>query len=308
MATIMPRKLTMTSRVQDYLSQRRALGYKLYREGRQLLNFARYTDQSRHRGPLSAALALRWATLPRAVDPAYHARRLNIVRVFARHQAVIEPATQVPPRHVLGPDFRRKAPHLFTPAQLRQLLRRCSNLSGQLDPVTYRTLLGLLACTGLRISEALALRVQDVDLVQGVLTVRFSKWEHSRQVPLHPSALSPLRRYARRRTALFPQAQTFFASNRGQRLQYGAVNRVFVGLSGDMVPTNGRRHVRLHDLRHTFACRVLLRWQRRRRGVERVVVLSRYLGHIHIRDTYWYLTAVPDLLKQATAHFAPLSP
>lgn len=304
----MPRKLTMTSRVQDYLSQRRALGYKLYREGRQLLNFARYADRSRHRGPLSAALALRWATLPRAVDPAYPARRLNIVRVFARHQAVIEPATQVPPRHVLGPDFRRKAPHLFTPAQLRQLLRRCSNLSGQLDPVTYRTLLGLLACTGLRISETLALRVQDVDLVQGVLTVRFSKWEHSRQVPLHPSALSPLRRYARRRTALFPQAQTFFVSNRGQSLQYGAVNRVFVGLSGDMVPTNGRRHVRLHDLRHTFACRVLLRWQRRRRGVERVVVLSRYLGHIHIRDTYWYLTAVPDLLKQATAHFAPLSP
>ena len=263
----MPRKLTMTSRVQDYLSQRRALGYKLYREGRQLLNFARYADQSRHRGPLKAALALRWATLPRAVDPAYHARRLNIVRVFARHQAVIEPATQVPPRHVLGPDFRRKAPHLFTPAQLRQLLRRCSNLSGQLDPVTYRTLLGLLACTGLRISEALALRVQDVDLVQGILTVRFSKWEHSRQVPLHPSALSPLRRYARRRTALFPQAQTFFVSNRGQRLPYGAVNRVFVGLSGDIVPTNGRRHVRLHDLRHTFACRVLLRWQRRRRGV-----------------------------------------
>jgi integrase len=181
-------------------------------------------------------------------------------------------------------------------------------LSGQLDPVTYRMLLGLLACTGLRISEALTLRVQDVDLVQGVLTIRFSKWEHSRQVPLHPSALSPLRRYARRRTALFPQAQTFFVSNRGQRLQYGAVNRVFVGLSGDIVPTNGRRHVRLHDLRHTFACRVLLRWQRRRRGVERVVVLSRYLGHVHIRDTYWYLTAVPDLLKRAAAHFAPLSP
>ena len=305
----MPRKLTMTSRVQEYLRQRRALGYKLYREGRQLLNFARYADQSRHQGPLNAALALRWATLPQKVEPAYHARRLNIVRVFARHQAVTEPKTQVPPRHVLGPDFRRKAPHLFTPGQLRQLLRRCRSLSGQLEPLTYRTLLGLLACTGLRISEALALSVQDVDLVQGVLTVRFSKWEHSRLVPLHPSALSALRRYARWRTALFPQAQTFFISERGQRLQYGAVNRVFVGLSGDMVPTNGRRHVRLHDLRHTFACRVLLRWQRSRRGVAaRVVVLCRYLGHIHIRDTYWYLTAVPELLRQATVHFAPLRP
>jgi integrase len=305
----MPRKLTMTSRVQEYLSQRRALGYKLYREGRQLLNFARYADRSRHRGPLNAALALRWATLPQRVEPAYHARRLNIVRVFARHQAVTEPTTQVPPRHVLGPDFRRKTPHLFTTRQLHQLLRRSGTLSGRLRPLTYRTLLGLLACSGLRISEALALTVQDVDLVQGVLTVRFSKWEHSRQVPLHPSALSALRRYARRRTALFPQAQTFFISDRGQRLQYGAVNRVFGGLARDMVPTNGRPHVRLHDLRHTFACRVLLRWQGSRRGVDgRVIVLSRYLGHIHIRDTYWYLTAVPELLKQTTAHFAALQP
>ena len=305
----MSRKLTMTARVRQYLSQRRALGYKLYREGRQLLNFARYADQSHHRGPLSTALALHWATLPQTSDPAYHARRLNIVRVFARHQARIEPATQVPPRHVLGPDFRRKTPHLFTAAQLRQLLRRCSRLSGQLEPSTYRTLLGLLVCTGLRISEALALTVQDVDLIQGVVTVRFSKWEHSRQVPLHPSALSPLRRYARRRTASFPRAQTFFVSDRGQRLPYGAVHRVFAGLSGDMVPTTGRRHVRLHDLRHTFACQVLLRWQRTRRGVAgRVVVLSRYLGHVQVRDTYWYLTAVPELLKQATARFGPLPP
>jgi len=305
----MLRKPTMTSRVQDYLSQRRALGYKLHREGCQLLNFAHYADRARHRGPLSSALALRWARLPRAVDPAYHARRLNIVRVFARHQAVLEPETQVPPRHVLGPDFRRKTPHLFTTRQLHQLLRRSGTLSGRLRPLTYRTLLGLLACTGLRISEALALTVEDVDLVQGVLTVRLSKFEHSRQVPLHPSALSPLRRYARKRIALFPQAQAFFVSDRGQKLQYGAVNRVFVGLSRDMAPASGRRHVRLHDLRHTVACRVLLRWQRSRRGVAgRVVVLSRYLGHIHIRDTYWYLTAVPELLKQATTHFAPLPP
>lgn len=299
----------MTSRVQAYLSQRRALGYKLYREGRQLLNFARYADQIRHGGPPSAALALRWATLPRAADPAYHARRLNIVRVFARHQAVLEPATQIPPRHVLGPAFRRKAPHLFTAGQLHQLLQRCGTLPGRIRAATYRTLLGLLACTGLRISEALALTVQDIDLVQGVLTVRFSKFEHSRQVPLHPSALSPLRRYARQRTGSFPRAQTFFVSDQGRRLKYGAVNRVFVGLSRDMVRANGRRHVRLHDLRHTFACRVLLRWQRSRRGAAgRVVILSRYLGHIHIRDTYWYLSAVPELLQQATAHFAPLPP
>jgi integrase len=246
---------TMSSRVKDYLSRRRALGYKLYREGRQLLNFARYADEGHHRGPLSTALALRWATLPRAADPAYHARRLNIVRIFARHQAVLEPATQVPPRHLLGPDFRRKTPHLFTTRQLHELLQRAHALSGQLRPLTYRTLLGLLACTGLRISEALALATQDVDLIQGVLTVRFSKFEHSRQVPLHPSALAPLRHYARRRARLFPPAPTFFVSDQGKQLHYGVVNRVFAGLSRDMVPANGRRHVRLHDLRQNAECR-----------------------------------------------------
>src|ERR1700690_2405498 len=160
-------KRTMTSRVREYLSRRRALGYKLYREGRQLLNFARYADGARHRGPLSTALALRWAALPRGADRAYHAGRLNILRVFARHQAVLEPATQVPARHILGPDFRRKTPHLFTTRQLHQLLQRANTLSGQLRPLTYRTLLGLLACTGLRISEALALATQDVALGQG---------------------------------------------------------------------------------------------------------------------------------------------
>ena len=170
----------------------------------------------------------------------------------------------------------------------------------------------MLACTGLRISEALALTVQDVDLSQGVLSVRGSKFGHSRWVPLHPSALSPLRRYARQRARGFPQAQAFFVSERGSRLYYGSVNRVFVGLSHDMKPTNGRRHVRLHDLRHTVACRVLLRWQRSRRGAGgRVVILSRYLGHIHLRDTFRLLLRffkATYLLTPITLELSGLSP
>jgi integrase len=301
------RKATMTARVKAYLARRRALGYKLSREGQQLLNFARYVDRTGYRGPLTTCLALRWATLPQEADPAYRARRLDIVRVFARHQAVLEPTGEVPPRRVLGPGFRRKTPHLFSARQIRQLLQRSGRLPGRLQPRTYRTLLGLLACTGLRIAEALALTVKDVDLVRGVLTVRLSKCQHSRQVPLHPSARSALQRYARQRIGLFPQAQTFFVSERGRSPSYGAVHRVFVGLSQNMIPSNGRRRVRLHDLRHTFACRVLLKWQRSRRGAAgRVVILSRYLGHIHPSDTYWYLTAVPELLKQAAARFVPL--
>jgi integrase len=305
MASKMAMKLTMTSRVQAYLARRRALGYKLFREGRQLLNFARYAEESGHRSPLTAGLALRWATLPRDADPAYRARRLDIVRVFARHQSVIEPATQIPPRHVLGPAFRRKTPHLFAAQQLHQLLRRAGGLPGQLRPLTWQTLIGLLACTGLRISEALALTVPDVDLEQGVLTIRQSKGQHSRLVPLHRSALPPLRHYARRRKREFPQAQLFFVSDRGQPLRYSAVSWAFSRLTYDMIPSNGRPHVRLHDLRHTFACRVLLAWQQSRRGASgRVAILARYLGHTHLRHTYWYLTAVPQLLEQAAKHFA----
>ena len=299
---------TMTSRVEAYLKRRRALGYKLSREGWQLLNFARYAEKSGHRGPLTTELALRWATLPRDADPAYRAHRLDIVRIFARHQSVLEPATQIPPRHVLGPAFRRKTPHLFTVQQLHQLLRRAGRLSGQLRPLTWQTLIGLMACTGLRISEALALAVQDVDLEQGILTIRLSKGQHSRLVPLHRSALPPLRRYAQRRTHDFPQARFFFVSDRGQPLSPSAVWQAFPHLSHDMIPSSGRPHVRLHDLRHTFACRVLLGWQRSRRGASgRVAILARYLGHRHLRDTYWYLTAVPQLLEQAAKHFAPPS-
>lgn len=182
---------------------------------------------------------------------------------------------------------------------------RKNRLSGQLRPLTWQTLIGLLACTGLRISEALALAVRDVDLEQGLLTVRLSKCQHSRQVPLHPSALPPLRRYARRRKRDFPQAQFFFVSDRGQALSYCAVSQAFPGLTRNMIPNNGRPHVRLHDLRHTFACRVLLAWQQSRRGASgRVAILARYLGHTHLRHTYWYLTAVPQLLEQAAKHFA----
>ncbi len=299
-------KSTMLCRVRAYLTQRRALGYKLRNQGQQLTDFARYADRSGHHGPLTRKLALSWASLPRDAQPAYRAQRLATLRVFAQHQAAVEPATEIPPRHVLGPGYGRRPPHLFTRAQLRLVLRRTRQLSGQLRPRTYWTLVGLLVCSGLRISEALALTVQDVDLRHGVLTIRQSKGQHSRAVPLHRTALSPLRRYAHRRQRQFPHARSFFVSEDGQSLTYSTVSQTFRGLCQDITPSNQRPHVRLHDLRHTFACQVLLRWQRSRRGaVGRLAVLTRYLGHTHFRETYWYLSAGPPVLRQAAVRFAP---
>lgn len=291
-------KTTMLAKVRAYLVHRRALGFQLKCEGQQLRNFARYADQLGHRGALTNRLAIGWACLPKAANRLYWARRLEIVRTFARHLVITEPKTQIPPRHLFGPAHRRPSPHLYSPAQVQQLLRRAGTLKGRLWPHTWQTLIGLLSCTGLRISEAVHLRPSDVIWRDALLIIRASKFGKTRLVPLHPTALAPLRAYARRRHKQFPLAQYFFVSVRGNRLAPSTVDGTFSRLRKG-IPFH-RRPPRLHDLRHTMASMVLQRWLASRKGaVNRVLVLSRYLGHGHVEDTYWYLTALPQLLADA---------
>ena len=208
-------KPTMLSRARAYLAYRRALGFELQNEGTRILNFSRYADATGHRGPLTTELAIRWASLPPKADRRYWASRLELVRRFARHLLLTEPKTQVPPRHLFGPAYRRNPPHLYSSEEIQHLLRRAGQLKGRLRSHTFQTLLGLLVCTGLRISEALNLKTSDVDLEQLVVVVRQSKWGKSRLVPLHPTALPPLRAYVCRRHKLFPLAEQFFVSKRG---------------------------------------------------------------------------------------------
>ena len=296
-------KTTMQAKVNAYLAHRRALGFQLKSEGLQLLEFARYVDARKHRGPLTSELAIQWACLPKAADPLWRARRLEIVRTFAKHLLLTEPRTQIPARHVLGPAHRRRSPHLYSSAQLQHLLRRAGQLKGRLRPYTWQTLIGLLACTGLRISEAMRLELGDVDWNQSLLIIRESKYGKTRLVPLHPTALQPLRDYARRRQKLFPLAEYFFVSEKGTHLTHSPVEETFSQLRKG-IPYH-RRPPRLHDLRHTMASRVLQRWQSSRRGaVNRILILSRFLGHSHVEDTYWYLTALPQLLTEAAQRFA----
>jgi integrase len=227
---------------------------------------------------------------------------LECIRRFAKHLLLTELKTQVPPRHLFGPAYRRNSPHLYSSAEIQQLLRRAGRLKGGLRPHTIQTLVGLLACTGLRISEALKLKTSDVDLEHLVVVVRESKHGKRRLVALHPSTLPPLLAYARRRQKSFPVAEHFFVSNRGRGLTYTVVRKSFVQLRAG-IPYS-RRPPRLHDLRHLFACRVLQRWQASKRGaVNRLAILSRYLGHTQIRDTYWYFSAFPQLLTEALGHF-----
>jgi integrase len=306
----MSESIPMVNLVEEYLEYRRRLGYRLRIEGQMLLGFAHYADRSGHRGPLTTELAARWARLPAEAAPLYQARRLEVVRCFARHRAIFDPATEIPPEGLLGSAHRRIAPHIYSEAELSTLLAAARRLppSDGLRPRTYATLIGLLICTGLRISEALKLSLRDVDSGQGTLTIRESKFHKSRLVPLHPSVVQPLCEYGRHRDRCHPIPQTdaFFVSDRGTTLAASTVRHTFQKLRKDLpdAPQAGARAPRIHDLRHTFACRRLLRWYADGTDLgHAVAALSTYLGHAKVSDTYWYLTGIPELLDLATGRF-----
>lgn len=311
---IMTRLMGMTEKVERYLQLRRALGYQLQTEGWLLQKFAAFADAAGHRGPLTTDLALRWACLPAGADRLYWARRLEIVRCFARHLALTEPGTQVPARRLLGAAHRRTAPYIYTDAEIAALsaAARCLAPQNGLRPRTYEVLIGTLACTGLRISEALRLTRADAELDRGILKVRETKFRKTRLLPLHATTVAALRKYAaaRDRFIRIREADQFFVSCQGCTLPYSTVRNVFRKLCRSVQITGtGRRQPRLHDLRHTFACRRIEQWYNTEVELgHAVAALSVYLGHAKVSDTYWYLTATPELLERAAARFEQFSP
>ena len=190
--------------VEEYVAFRRGLGFDLKSPAWYLRSFARYAKQLGHRGPVTRDLATRWALASRSGDPAQAARRLGIIRSFAQHRALIDPATEIPPLGLLGRVPRRKQPHIYSEDEIRALLRQASQLlpRGGLSPRTYVAFLSLLFSTGLRLSEGCSLTCKDVDLGRGLLTIRGTKFRKSRWVPLHPSTTQSLKRYARDRDAV----------------------------------------------------------------------------------------------------------
>jgi integrase len=296
--------------VDDYLAARRGLGFALEQPAWLLRDFARYADRSGHRGPLTTELAVRWALSSRSSDPAHAARRLSAVRQFARYRALLDPANEVPPLGLLGRVPRRTRPHIYSDAELAALLQQARLLRprGGLRPRTYVAFFSLLASTGLRLSEACRLERADVDLDAGVLTVREGKFRKARLVPLHPSATGALARYAADRDACCEVAGPgrFFCTQRAPALTPAAVEKTFSRIRERLGWTaQGRaRRPRIHDLRHTFAVRRLVRWYEQDADLERkILALSTYLGHARVSDTYWYLTGVPELLAIAAQRF-----
>jgi integrase len=307
----MNNQTTMVSLAEEYLASRRRLGFALRIEGAELLRFARYADRTGHEGPLSTELALEWARLPNNCERLYWARRLDTVRRFARYRILFDPATEIPPQGLLGPSYRRRPePYIYSEAETRMLLCAAGRLGppGGLRPKTYVTLFGLLASTGLRVSEALRLTRADADLNAGVLRISETKFKKSRLVPLHPSATQALRDYAHQRDRYhpFPKAPAFFLTQHGTALKYWRAFMTFCTLRRSLSWTEGRgkRRPTLQGFRHTFAVRCLLHWYQEGANVEhKIAALSTYLGHTKVSDTYWYLTAVPELLALAAARF-----
>jgi integrase len=307
----MKSKTRITEIVQQYLDFRRQLGYQLKIEGEELLRFGRFADKIGHHGSITTDLAVQWATLPEKGSRVYHARRLDMVRRLAKHRALFDPHTEIPVKGLLGPSYHpRPTPHIYTDDEIAALLKAASELGPQngLRPHTFVTLFGLLASSGLRISEALGLHLQDVDLEDDLLTVRAGKFKKSRLVPLHPSSAAALRRYIQHRDNRHPNciSTSFFLTEYATPQKYHKTLMTFIALREKLGwhGNNLKGPPRIHDFRHTFAVRRLLRWYQQGADVHvKIVALATYLGHVKVSDTYWYLTAVPELLAIVAERF-----
>jgi integrase/recombinase XerD len=299
--------ITINQSIQNYLALRRNLGFKLRDAGLCLAKFAVFLE-ARSATHITVALALEWAQQSPSAQPATCAQRLGYVRGFARYHVASDPHTEIPPSSLLPFRPSRAQPYLYSDEDIAGLLQCALDLptAGGLRPWTYHCLLGLLSVTGLRIGEAIRLKAEDVDLQAGVLTVRGTKFGKSRLVTIHRSTGEVLEQYrARRETFLAGRtAPTFFITRRGNHLDIGDIHRTFYQLSRrlGLRGATASHGPRLHDFRHRFAVQTLLKWYRSGEDVERrMPMLSTYLGHVHVADTYWYLSACPELMGLAVA-------
>lgn len=283
----------------DYLATRRAMGYKLQHADRRLLEFVE-SVLAQGSSCITTKLALQWATQPLGASTNWFARRLGLIRQFALYAQAFDPRTEVPPHHLICHVSRRPTPYIYSQQDIQRLLEAARTQRHRLSAWTDVTLLGLLAVTGMRVGEAIRLDRRDLDPERALLVVRQAKFGKSRELPLHRSTVEALRRYARRRDRLLPlqYSSHLFLSRSGKPLIYNNVHYRFHRLIDRAGLANGSpRRPRIHDLRHTFAARTLIGWYRS--GVEvqsRLPLLSTYLGHRDPTMTYWYLTAVPELL------------
>jgi integrase len=311
--------ITILSHAENYLSERRRLGFALRSPGYAVRGFARYADSLGHRKALTVEVMADWARRDRdnSNKPAVWARRLKKLRPFVRYLRQFEPDAEIPDDTIFGSTGQRVAPHIYSDQEIADLLVAARRLAPALRGATYETLFGLIASTGLRVSEAVHLQDSDVDLKSGMLTIRQTKFAKSRQVPLHPSTTEALKRYRTHRNnhIEITDETPFFVGTRGRRWGHGLslrqVRRVFIGLRDKLGWDNRGAHggPRIHDLRHTFVVRRVMLWHTQGVDIDQAMLaLSTYVGHAMITNTYWYLTGVPELMAVAATKFEACRP
>jgi len=295
---------TLRQAADDYVAVRRALGFKLEDYPWMLDGLVTYLEAA-GATTITAGLALAWAQLPgEDAHPSYLAKRLGVARGFAQHLQAIDPATEVPSADLLRGQQCRAIPYIYTDDDIAALMAAARELAPPLRAATYETLIGLLSVSGARVGELIALARHDVDWGEGVLVILYSKFNKSRELPLHPTTIHALRTYADRRDELCPspKAPNFFVSAEGKRLAYATVQQTFarLGRAAGLAARSKGCRPRLHDARHSFACATLLGWYRAGVDVQaHLPLLSTYMGHTNPSNTYWYLSAVPELLALA---------
>jgi integrase len=301
-----------------YVAVRRALGASFYEPA---LALGHFVDLLEREGAefITTDLALRWATTPVLAERATWGRRLSQVRGFARWMSVIDSRNQIPPAGLLSARRRRNAPHIYTEQEINLLMLQATRLRSRtgMRALTYSTLIGLLVATGLRPGEAFRLDRSDVDLVNGILSIRESKFGKSRFVPIEESTRAALERYARSRDRICPLrlSEAFLVDERGMRMKAGTARSMFVRMSRAIglrsATEDGRDGYgpRLQDFRHSFATGRLVEWYRAGLDVSRELPkLAAYLGHVNVGLTYWYIEAVPELLELAAGYLGKNRP
>jgi integrase/recombinase XerD len=293
----------LSEHAEQYLRARRALGVKLERHGRLLPQLVAYLEAA-GASTITRELAISWARLPDGAHPQHWAARLSIARGFAAYLQTIDPATEVPPAGVFAVRYQRPTPYLWSALDIRRLLHAASELRPPLKAASYEALFGLLAVTGMRLGEAITLQPGDVDLDDGVITIRahVAKLKRARLVPLHQTTVRVLERYlsARARLCPSPRSNTFFLSSIGTSLDRSAVGKTLRTLTSALGLRTDTVHPTAHHLRHSFAVSTLIDWQRSGVLIDgQIVVLSTYLGHASPAETYLYLSATPELMGSA---------
>jgi integrase/recombinase XerD len=298
----------LTVRLKQYIAMRRSLGYDLSFAERVLRKFCEFADRE-HVDHITVDLFLRWKKHYGSADSYTWSRRLSMLRVFAGWLQGFDPRTEVPPPGLIPSRPRRARPYIYTDDEIAGIVAEAARLPSSygLRGWTCATLFGLIAVTGLRVNEALHLGGEDVDLKEGVLTIRHAKNRKSRFVPITPCATERLVVYrAERNRILGTDRSAFFRLENGERPTDCCARSNFalvcqrIGLRQPQ-PFHKHGHgPRIHDLRHTFAVHTIMDWYRRDLDPDREMLkLSTYLGHTKPEFTYWYIEAIPELLQLA---------